>query len=216
MKSIINPAFALILAAGCGNRSPGVKNQISSSFINYMENPKADTIYLGAGCFWCVEAVFQELQGVLSVTPGYMGGHKPNPSYEEVCTGLTGHAEVCRLIFDPSLITLDEILEVYWYTHDPTTPNRQGNDVGPQYRSVIFYTTEQQKEKALFYKNKLNQVGAFPSQVITEIVPAGPFYPAEDYHHNYYRLHSDQPYCQYVIKPKLEKFRKAFQHRLKN
>ncbi|MCS6981313.1 MAG: peptide-methionine (S)-S-oxide reductase MsrA [Flavobacteriales bacterium] len=181
-----------------------------------MENPKADTIYLGAGCFWCVEAVFQELQGVLSVTPGYMGGHKPNPSYEEVCTGLTGHAEVCRLIFDPSLITLDEILEVYWYTHDPTTPNRQGNDVGPQYRSVIFYTTEQQKEKALFYKNKLNQVGAFPSQVITEIVPAGPFYPAEDYHHNYYRLHSDQPYCQYVIKPKLEKFRKAFQHRLKN
>jgi len=180
------------------------------------ENSSNDTIYLGAGCFWCVEAVFSELKGVLSVMPGYMGGHLPNPTYKQVCTGLTGHAEVCRVIFDPRYITVDEILEVYWQTHDPTTLNRQGNDVGPQYRSVIFYTNDYQKERASYFKNKLNEENVFGRPVITSIEPATDFYPAEDYHKNYYELNPEQPYCQYVIRPKLEKFRKIFADKLKS
>lgn len=175
-----------------------------------------DTIYLGAGCFWCVEAIFSELTGILSVMPGYMGGHLPNPTYKQVCTGLTGHAEVCRVIFDPDHITVDEILEVYWQTHDPTTLNRQGNDVGPQYRSVIFYTSDYQKERAYYFKKKLNDENVFGRPVVTSIEPASDFYPAEDYHRNYYELNSEQPYCQYVIRPKMEKFRKVFADKLKS
>ncbi|MCS6979257.1 MAG: peptide-methionine (S)-S-oxide reductase MsrA [Flavobacteriales bacterium] len=180
-----------------------------------MEFSNSDTIYLGAGCFWCVEAVFKELEGVLSVTSGYMGGHVPHPTYKQVCSGTTGHAEVCRVVFDPQKISFDDILEVYWQTHDPTTPNRQGNDVGTQYRSVIFYTLEKQKERAEYFKQKLNSEKVFPAPVITEIAPAAEFYPAEDYHQNYFSQNPDQPYCQYVIRPKLEKFRKVFAHKLK-
>lgn len=176
---------------------------------------KHDTIYLGAGCFWCVEAVFTELKGVQSVMPGYMGGHVPNPTYKQVCTGLTGHAEVCRVVFDPQQISVDEILEVYWQTHDPTTPNRQGNDVGPQYRSVIFYTNDYQKERAFYFKEKLNEGNVFGRPVVTSIEPASEFYPAEDYHRNYFAQNPEQPYCQYVIRPKMEKFRKVFAEKLK-
>ncbi|MBK9174848.1 MAG: peptide-methionine (S)-S-oxide reductase MsrA [Flavobacteriales bacterium] len=174
-----------------------------------------DTITLGAGCFWCVEAVFTELRGVLSVTSGYMGGHVQNPSYREVCAGTTGHAEVARVVFDPSVITVDEILEVFWQTHDPTTLNRQGADVGTQYRSAIFWHTEDQRSIAESYRMKLDESGAFSAPIVTEIAPATVFYEAENYHQDYYALNGSQGYCQMVIRPKLEKFRKVFAERLK-
>ncbi|HRH39063.1 MAG TPA: peptide-methionine (S)-S-oxide reductase MsrA [Flavobacteriales bacterium] len=174
-----------------------------------------DTITLGAGCFWCVEAVFVELKGVKSVTSGYMGGTVKNPSYREVCTGTTGHAEVARIVYDPAVLSADELLEVFWQTHDPTTLNRQGADVGTQYRSAIFYHTEAQRNIAEAYKKKLDESGAFRAPITTEVSPAGAFYPAEDYHQNYYALNGEQGYCQMVIKPKLDKFRKVFADKLK-
>ena len=174
-----------------------------------------DTITLGAGCFWCVEAVFAELKGVLSVTSGYMGGTVKNPSYKEVCTGRTGHAEVARIVFDPSVVSLDEILEVFWQTHDPTTLNRQGADVGTQYRSAIFWHSEAQRDLAESYKRKLDASGAFPAPIVTEVTKASAFYEAEDYHQDYYAQNPGQGYCQMVIRPKLEKFRKVFAEKLK-
>lgn len=174
-----------------------------------------DTITLGAGCFWCVEAVFAELKGVLSVTSGYMGGTVKNPSYKEVCTGRTGHAEVARIVFDPSVVSLDEILEVFWQTHDPTTLNRQGADVGTQYRSAIFWHSEAQRDLAESYKRKLDASGAFPAPIVTEVTKASVFYEAEDYHQDYYAQNPGQGYCQMVIRPKLEKFRKVFAEKLK-
>lgn len=218
MKEMI--AFLLLILSGCkflSEDSRSNKLNIDNNNViesNYMSE-KSDTIYLGAGCFWCVEAVFAELKGIRSVVPGYMGGHLPNPTYKQVCSGLTGHAEVCRVVFDPSRISVDEILEIYWQTHDPTTPNRQGNDVGPQYRSVIFYTNDFQKERAEHFKKKLNDGKVFDKVVVTSIEPASEFYEAEDYHKNYYALNAEQPYCQFVIRPKLEKFRKAFSDKLK-
>lgn len=170
---------------------------------------------LGAGCFWCVEAIFQELEGVESVVSGYSGGDVKNPSYEEICTGKTGHAEVCQIDYDPSVITYDELLEVYWQTHDPTTMNRQGNDVGSQYRSVIFYHDENQKELAEEYKKKLDESGAFNDPIVTEISPHDEFYVAEDYHQEYYDQNPFKSYCSYVITPKLEKFKKVFKDKLK-
>lgn len=174
-----------------------------------------DTAVFGAGCFWCVEAVFESLKGVQKVESGYCGGHIKNPSYREVCTGRTGHAEVARITFDPTLISFEELLEVFWITHDPTTLNRQGNDVGTQYRSAVFYTNESQKEAAEFYKGKLDKSGAFDKPIVTEIVPLTDFYPAEDYHQNYFLNNPEQGYCQFVIAPKVEKFKKAFSHKLK-
>jgi peptide-methionine (S)-S-oxide reductase len=174
-----------------------------------------DTITLGAGCFWCVEAVFLELKGVVSVTSGYMGGHVKNPSYKEVCNGTTGHAEVARIVFDPTVISLDEILEVFWMTHDPTTLNRQGADVGTQYRSAVFHHSEEQRMLAERYKAELDKSGAFQAPIVTEIVPASTFYEAEDYHQNYYALNGEQGYCRMVIRPKLDKFRKVFADRLR-
>jgi len=170
----------------------------------------------GTGCFWCTEAVFRELKGVISVTPGYSGGHVRNPSYREVCTGTTGHAEVCHIEFDPEIISFKELLEVFWEVHDPTTYNRQGNDVGPQYRSVIFYHNDQQKKEAEYLKARLNELNVYGKPVVTEISPFLNFYPAEDYHKEYYLLHGDQPYCQIVIRPKVEKFRKVFRDKLKD
>ena len=174
-----------------------------------------DTITLGAGCFWCVEAVFQELRGVHKVTSGYMGGHVKNPSYKEICTGRTGHAEVAQVLFDPAVVSIDEILEVFWMTHDPTTLNRQGADVGTQYRSAVFFHDAEQQAKAEGYKAALDKSGAFPAPIVTEISPASIFYTAEDYHQNYYADNPDQGYCRMVIRPKLEKFRKVFADRLK-
>ncbi|MBL7963392.1 MAG: peptide-methionine (S)-S-oxide reductase MsrA [Flavobacteriales bacterium] len=173
-----------------------------------------DTATLGAGCFWCVEAVFTELKGVRSVTSGYMGGHVKDPDYKRVCTGTTGHAEVARIIYDPKVISFDELLEVFWLTHDPTTLNRQGNDVGTQYRSVIFTHSQEQMDKARAYKQKLDESAAYPAPIVTEIVPAEVFYPAENYHQDYYAQNPDQGYCRYVIRPKLEKFRKVFAEKL--
>ncbi len=176
---------------------------------------KTDTATFGTGCFWCTEAVFQELKGVYKVTSGYSGGTVKNPSYEDVCTGTTGHAECLQIIYDPKVISFDELLEVFWESHDPTTLNRQGNDVGTQYRSVIFYHDEQQKKKAEEYKIKLDRSGAYSNPIVTEISPFSHFYAAEDYHQDYYRLHGSQPYCTFVIRPKVEKFEKVFKNKLK-
>ena len=168
------------------------------------------------GCFWCTEAVFTSLEGVIQVTSGYTGGKVKNPTYKEVCSGETGHAECLQIVYDPSKIRFEELLEVFWETHDPTTLNRQGNDVGTQYRSGIFYHTEEQRETALKLKEALNQSGAFDRPIVTEITPFSIFYPAENYHQQYYELNGDSnPYCQLVIRPKVEKFRKVFKDKLK-
>jgi len=169
----------------------------------------------GNGCFWCTEAIFQQVEGVVKIVSGYSGGKVKNPTYKEVCSGLTGHAEVIQLTFDPAVVSYDELLEIFWKTHDPTTLNRQGADVGTQYRSVIFYHTEEQKSLAESYKKKLDEAGAFNAPIVTEISPAVTFYPAEDYHQNYYNLNGNAPYCSYVIQPKLEKFKKVFKEKLK-
>ena len=173
-----------------------------------------DIATFGTGCFWCTEAIFQELKGVTRVTSGYMGGTVANPSYEEVCSGATGHAECLQIVYEPAKITFDELLEVFWESHDPTTLNRQGNDIGTQYRSAIFYHNEEQHQKAEHYKARLDKEGAYPSPIVTEITPATTFYPAEDYHQNYYNDHGSQPYCYLVIRPKVEKFEKAFAEKL--
>ncbi|MDB5258293.1 MAG: msrA [Chitinophagaceae bacterium] len=179
-----------------------------------MTDKLTETVYFGNGCFWCTEAVFQELKGVYGVESGYAGGAVKNPTYREVCTGETGHAEVIRVMYAPAEITFEELLEVFFFTHDPTTLNRQGNDVGTQYRSVIFYTRPEQKEKAEAYIAKLNAEKAFPKPVVTVVEPYSNYYPAEDYHQNYYKLNGHAPYCQVMIKPKLEKLRKDFKDKL--
>ncbi len=176
---------------------------------------KTEIATFGTGCFWCTEALFQELKGVYKVTSGYSGGTVPNPSYEDVCTGTTGHAECLQIEYDPKVISFDELLEVFWEAHDPTTLNRQGNDVGTQYRSVIFYHNAEQKQKAEEYKAKLDKSGAYPNPIVTEITPFSHFYAAENYHQDYYRLHGNQPYCSFVIRPKVEKFEKVFKDKLK-
>jgi peptide-methionine (S)-S-oxide reductase len=169
-----------------------------------------ETATFGSGCFWCTEAVFQQLKGVSSVVPGYSGGHVVNPTYQQVCTGRTGHAEVCQIQFDPEQISFEELLEVFFNTHDPTTLNRQGNDVGAQYRSVIFYHSDEQQKTAEKVKAELDRSGKWKNPIVTEIVPFEEFYKAEDYHQNYFRDNPDQGYCRLVIAPKLDKFEKVF------
>jgi peptide-methionine (S)-S-oxide reductase len=180
-----------------------------------MDSQKTETATFANGCFWCTEAVFQRLKGVEKVTSGYTGGHIKNPTYEQVCNKNTGHAEALQIQFDPQQISFDELLEVFWKTHDPTTLNRQGNDVGPQYRSAIFYHNDNQKQKAEKYKKALNESGIFDAPIVTSIEPFTVFYPAENYHNNYYNRNSSQPYCYYVIKPKVEKLEKVFADKLK-
>lgn len=170
---------------------------------------------LGNGCFWCTEAVFDELRGVQSATSGYSGGAVKNPSYKEVCTGRTGHAEALQIIYDPKVVSFEKLLEVFWQTHDPTTLNRQGADVGTQYRSAIFYHNEEQRKIAEDLKKKLDAAGAYSDPIVTEITPFANFYPAEDYHQEYYKLNGEAPYCQFVVRPKVEKFRKVFKEDLK-
>lgn len=174
-----------------------------------------DTITFGAGCFWCVEAIFSDLNGVEQVVSGYAGGTVKNPSYKEVCTGSTSHAEVCQLIYNPEIISYRELLEVFWQVHDPTTLNRQGGDIGTQYRSAIFYHTDEQKQIAEDYLKVLNEEQVFPNPIVTEITPINNFYPAEDYHQDYFELNGENPYCQAVVRPKLDKFRKVFKDKLK-
>jgi peptide-methionine (S)-S-oxide reductase len=175
---------------------------------------KIDTATFGAGCFWCTEAQFQQLKGVISVESGFSGGTVINPSYHDVCSGTTGHAEVCNIAFDPSIISFDELLAAFWTCHDPTQLNRQGNDVGTQYRSVIFFHNEEQRSKSEKYKAQLNEEQAFGKPVVTEITPFKVFYKAEGYHQDYYNQNGDQPYCHYIIGPKVEKFRKVFKSKL--
>lgn len=174
-----------------------------------------DTATFGNGCFWCTEAVFESLNGVQSAVSGYSGGQTPDPDYKQVCTGSTGHAEVIQVTFDPAVISFEELLEVFWSTHDPTTLNRQGNDVGTQYRSVIFYHSDTQKQIAESFKKDLNEKKVFPDPIVTEVAPFAKFYPAENYHQQYFELNGNEPYCTYVIRPKLDKFRKAFHEKLK-
>jgi peptide-methionine (S)-S-oxide reductase len=171
---------------------------------------------LGSGCFWCSEAVFSELQGVTKVEPGYAGGKVPNPTYEDVCTDSTGHAEVAQVTFDPSVISYRELLEVFFSTHDPTTLNRQGADVGTQYRSVIFYANESQKAEAGKIIRELSDDKVFRNPIVTEVAPLEAFYPAEDYHREYYRRNASKPYCVAVIAPKLSKFRSHWKSKLKS
>ncbi len=168
------------------------------------------------GCFWCTEAIFEQLDGVISAVSGYTGGQVKNPTYKEVCTGETGHAECLQITYDPAKISFDELLEVFWQTHDPTTLNRQGADVGTQYRSGIFYHNEMQKERAEKYKAELNKSGAFDNPVVTEITPFTVFYPAEDYHQQYFENNeNNNSYCRIVIRPKVDKFQKVFKDKLK-
>ena len=173
------------------------------------------TVTLGGGCFWCLEAVFQELDGVEKVASGYSGGTVANPTYKQVCTGTTGHVEVVQITFDPSGITFKEILEVFFSIHDPTTLNRQGPDVGTQYRSAIFYHTEEQRLVAEGMIQALDAADHWPAPIVTEVAPLEAFYPAEEYHQEYYQTNSDQPYCRAVISPKLAKFRKQYVTRLR-
>ena len=181
------------------------------------ENKKAhlDTATFATGCFWCTEAKFQQLNGVVKVISGFSGGHVANPTYQQVCTGTTGHAETCNIIYDPAKITYDELIAAFFVAHDPTQLNRQGNDVGTQYRSAIFYHNNAQKEKANYYIAKLNEEKAYKNKIVTEVVPYTVFYKAEGYHQNYYNLNSGTPYCKNVIQPELEKFKKVFKDKLK-
>jgi peptide-methionine (S)-S-oxide reductase len=209
----------MLSLGACAQSEPGHYTQ-SQTFKQMNHSPQDEQssglaqATFGAGCFWCTEAQFQQLDGVKKVESGYMGGTVPSPSYKQVCTGTTGHAEVSRITYDPKEISYDELLAAFWTAHDPTQLNRQGNDVGTQYRSVIFYYNDAQRAKAEEYKKKLNDEHAFNAPVVTQIAPASTFYVAEDYHQNYYNENGDQPYCQFVIQPKLEKFRKVFAGKL--
>jgi len=178
-------------------------------------NAQTEITTLGGGCFWCLEAVYDQLEGVLDVVSGYAGGHMPNPDYKSVCTGMTGHAEVVQVTFDPSIITFKEILEVFFSIHDPTTLNRQGADVGTQYRSEIFYHTEEQKATAEQVIAEIEAAEIWPNPIVTAISALDSFYPAEDYHQEYFQRNPYQGYCQAVVAPKVAKFRQKFTHRLK-
>lgn len=217
MKKTIQLSLFLMLSVigtlpACS--SPSTTTQIMD--LTPQSGQKTDTAILAAGCFWCIEAIFQELNGVISIASGYTGGAIKNPTYKEVCTGTTGHAEAARIIYDPSVITFDELLEVFWQTHDPTTLNRQGADAGTQYRSAIYYLNEQQKQTAEKYKAELDKSGAFDNPIVTEITEFDTvFYVAEEYHQNYYSQNGSQGYCTMVIRPKVEKFQKVFKDKLK-
>lgn len=220
---IVFPSLLISLTSliSCAQNNPVENKTNATNKNNSMTSENTitgvtDTATLANGCFWCTEAIFEELKGVISATSGYTGGQTENPTYKEVCTGETGHAECLQIIYDPSVISFDELLEVFWETHDPTTLNRQGADVGTQYRSGIFYHNQEQKEKAEKYKAELDKSGAFPRPIVTEITAFSKFYPAENYHQQYFENNeNNNPYCKVVIRPKLDKFRKVFKDKLK-
>ena len=188
----------------------------SSASPVQVSDQQLDTAYFANGCFWCTEAIFEQLNGVKSAVSGYTGGQTKNPTYKEVCTGETGHAECLQITYDPKQISFDELLEVFWETHDPTTLNRQGNDIGTQYRSGIFYVNDEQKQKSEKYKTELDKSGAFDNPIVTEITAFSKFYRAENYHQEYFENNeNNNPYCKVVIRPKVDKFRKVFKDKLK-
>jgi len=197
--------FLIIIFEGCKSKDD----------ITMTKPDSLETATFGAGCFWCVEAIFQDLKGVHSVTSGYAGGHIENPTYEEVCSGKTGHAEVAQIKFDPGIIGYEDLVNIFWTTHDPTTLNRQGGDVGTQYRSVIFYHSREQKKIAEKSKAEIEKAGLYPDPIVTEIVQLTNFYDAEDYHQNYFNNNPEAPYCQLVINPKVLKFRAKYADKLK-
>ena len=213
--AVTSLAIFLTTLTSCAQKENRNNIMSSETNISLPAGVKTDTATFGTGCFWCTEAIFQDLEGVLKATSGYSGGSVENPTYKQVCEGNTGHAEVIQIVYDPSKITFDELLEAFWQSHDPTTLNRQGNDVGPQYRSVIFYHNAEQKEKAEKYKAELDKSKAFDHPIVSEITPFSNFYVAENYHQDYYNNNGSQPYCYYVIRPKLEKFHKVFKDKLK-
>lgn len=206
-------AFGMLLFSVSCNGQTNIKGADKHVTIANKENMELATF--GNGCFWCTEAIFQQLKGVEKAESGYSGGQIKNPTYREVCSGKTGHAEVIQVTYNPSVISYEELLEVFWKTHDPTTLNRQGADVGTQYRSVVFYHNEEQQELAEAYKRKLDEAGIWENPIVTEISPFTEFYKAEDYHQDYYSENTGQGYCQMVITPKIEKFRKVFKDKLK-
>lgn len=205
--------FVALNFVGCNESRTHIKEQEMKNMST--ENVKTDTATFGSGCFWCTEAIFERVNGVLDVVSGYSGGHVDNPTYEEVCNGTTGHAECTQITFNPDIISYDELLEIFWKTHDPTTLNRQGNDAGTQYRSVIFFHNEEQKQKAEYYKQKLGEEKIWKDPIVTEISPSTKFYKAEKYHQDYYENNPYQGYCAFVITPKIEKFEKVFKDKLK-
>lgn len=205
---------------GCCQQKSNVENSKIFESMNKTTSPtsqtkQVDTATFAAGCFWCVEAQFKELNGVISVTSGFTGGNVANPSYEEVCTGTTGHAEACNIVYDPKIISFDQLLAAFFVAHDPTQLNRQGNDEGTQYRSAIFYHNEDQKRLANYYIQKLNEEKAYPNPIVTEVTKYAKFYKAEDYHQDYFANNGNQPYCKMVIQPEVTKFKKVFKDKLK-
>lgn len=226
MKTILIATFTgLTTLMSCSQKSSSTtdtnmnkKNQSTevSPDVNFSNAPNTETATFANGCFWCTEAIFEELDGVISATSGYTGGNTENPTYKQVCGGQTGHAECLQIVYDPSKISFDELLAVFWETHDPTTLNQQGADIGTQYRSGIFYHNDEQKTKAEKYKTELDKSGAFDRPIVTEITAFTKFYPAEDYHQQYFENNeNNNPYCKIVIRPKLDKFRKVFKERLR-
>ena len=206
-------SITVFFLIGCGNNNSNTaQTKIEDKMI---DSTKYEVATFAAGCFWCTEAVFQRLKGVVKIESGYSGGSVPNPTYEAVCTGQTGHAECTQITFDPKIISFKELLEVFWKTQDPTTLNRQGNDSGTQYRSAIFYHNDEQKQLAEKYKRELDSEEIWNDPIVTEIVPFKKFYKAEDYHQDYYNKNGSQPYCSFVITPKLDKFKKVFAEKIK-
>jgi peptide-methionine (S)-S-oxide reductase len=220
MISLITSTFTLLSLFSCAERTASAETNQSNNRNNIImssNNTNLDTATLANGCFWCTEAIFEQLDGVISATSGYTGGKVENPTYKAVCTGETGHAECLQIVYDPSKITFDELLEVFWETHDPTTLNQQGGDIGTQYRSGVFYHNEEQREKAEKYKAALDKSGAFDKPIVTEITPFEKFYAAENYHQEYFENNENaNPYCKMVIRPKVDKFRKVFKDKLKS
>jgi peptide-methionine (S)-S-oxide reductase len=210
--SLITVLFQVCLALEPGTFQTSGQGKSSQQLTR--KGMQLDTATFAAGCFWCVEAIYQNVKGVHKVISGFSGGKVKNPTYEEVCTGTTGHAEACQILYDPKEVSFVDLLEIFWKTHDPTTLNRQGNDVGTQYRSAVFYHNQEQKQLAEEYRKKLDKSGIYDSPVVTEIIPYTNFYKAEDYHQNYFNDNRDQPYCRLVIQPKLDKFTKIFKDKL--
>ena len=208
--------FASIFLLACGSNKSTKQMAENEKIMDKETNVEANSkAVLGGGCFWCIETLFADLQGVDTVLSGYAGGQIKNPTYKEICSGNTGHAEVIEVNYDSSIITFAEILEIFFNVHDPTTLNRQGNDVGTQYRSCIMYSSEKQKEISQAYIKQLNESGVFDSPIVTTLEPLKVLYVAEDYHQNYYNENGEQPYCQFVVRPKVEKFKKQYKDKLK-